>query len=185
MEWETDGAPVDQDRLRKAREQAKAFVAGGRAEPHVKGPRLFSDQEAKQILDRTIRMAADGKINDDNAFSLDGIDALVHLVLAAKRCGTAEGHFQQSGMGLSGGVALYGKRVDALYKVMYKQLSGKEPVDEDEEAGAWFGPLRGSVTRGRYRAFLVAACCQTLHCTCNCWVVILSLHMGCSGCGGR
>ncbi len=147
MEWETDGASMDQDRLRKAREQAKAFVAGGSAEPHVRGPRLFRDQEAKQILDRTVRMVADGKINDDNAFSLEGIDALVHLVLAAKRCGTAEGHFQQSGMGLSGGVALYGKRVDALYKVTYKQLSGKEPVDEDEEAGAWFAPLRGAFKR--------------------------------------
>ncbi|EFJ49022.1 hypothetical protein VOLCADRAFT_117378, partial [Volvox carteri f. nagariensis] len=128
MELDQDDMEVDQGRRQRAAKKfSKRFNSAqlhgdepkGNPNGDTKGD-WMSTAQARDILRQVSELCCGNKISVDNAFDLQGIDALRALVFsdgAKDSALSSEGHFQNAGIGLEAGTKIYSKRVDAVYNL--------------------------------------------------------------------
>ncbi|GLC49679.1 hypothetical protein PLESTB_000274900 [Pleodorina starrii] len=124
---------VDQGR----RQRAAQKLADRFAPPPQEQEATMNVSKARDMLKHLAEMSCGNKISVDNAFDLQGIDALKTIVFseiakASALCG--EGHFQSAGAGLDISIKIYGKRVDATYNLAYSLGSFKQDARKDDDA---------------------------------------------------
>lgn len=112
--------------------------AGGAAAPSKS--LHMSEAELREMLDLSLKLAAENKITDRNVWSLPLIDHLPDMVMRVAR-EDAEGsgsngggnYFAKISGGLDAGVQIYARRVDATWKMAYAQLHGAPQIDGEGE----------------------------------------------------
>lgn len=126
---------------------------------------ILSVLELNDLLDMSLKLAAENKINDRNVWVLPLIDHLPEIVKREAELNNF--NFQKMSSGLDAGVTIYSRRVEATWKQAYGSLAGCK-TNDDQATGT----------------SQLSRCAVPTHCTCVCLlfhaVLRVRLHLSSS-----
>ncbi|KAG1673430.1 hypothetical protein FOA52_002195 [Chlamydomonas sp. UWO 241] len=102
------------------------MAAGGGAGAGGRGG--MSAEDLRTLYDRVIKLAAENKINKNNAWDIDVIYHMPSIIKGEHAAGAQHFNFQRASCGLAAGVDIYSKRVDSVYETCKETLFGFQGV---------------------------------------------------------